>query len=389
MTYFEKMLIPLSQRLIGTHLGLGDLDSSTNIELLDRQECLHTGVLYIGTPKTVIGICNGTTKVEPACIILLAGCTKPVLSQTELVKQATVAELRLNLATLFNYVSRYLRFTFQEHRSNAVEHGFPDFWKSVMDQEVRSNVAVREGMLKLFPSLKAFMRVFLFQFDHLASPEQYTQLEEALSLWLPEFCVGRYEEYLVGFYSCQEHTLTIPIADEKMEELEQILEKHGANVAVSSGLRRFDHLRTNYILCLQILPFVHALHLPDTRRVHYYERYSMYHVGDLAAQRFIKLFGHSDIIYLINPAIVALARYDRNHNTNLRDTLFHYLVNDRNLQRTAQATFMHRNTVVNRIHKVIDLTSLDLSDGELCQRLIFSCQLVRYYEDILHLKLNL
>ena len=115
----------------------------------------------------------------------------------------------------------------------------------------------------------------------------------------------------------------------------------------------------------------------------------MYHVGDLAAQQFIKSFGHSDIIYLINPAIVELARYDKAHNAGLRDTLFYYPVNDRNLQRTAQVMFMHRNTVVNRIHKIIELTGLDLSDGELCQRLIFSCQMVRYYEDVLHLKLNL
>ena len=171
MTYFERMLVPLSQRLVGSHLGPGDLDPSTDIQLLDRQECLHTGVLYIGTPRMADRICSGDTKVEPACMILLAGCTKPVLSRMDLMKQATVAEFRLNLPSLFNYVSRYLRLTFQEHGASAAEHGFSAFWSSVMELEVRSNTAVRDGILRLFPSMKAFMRVFLFQFDspHLRS----------------------------------------------------------------------------------------------------------------------------------------------------------------------------------------------------------------------------
>lgn len=46
---------------------------------------------------------------------------------------------------------------------------------------------------------------------------------------------------------------------------------------------------------------------------------------------------------------------------------------------------MHRNTVINRMKKLQSLVPLNLEDGELCQRLLFSCQIVKYREQIMKL----
>ena len=115
----------------------------------------------------------------------------------------------------------------------------------------------------------------------------------------------------------------------------------------------------------------------------------MYCAIDLCAQRFMELHGTDDIISLVHPAIIQITRYDRQHNNNLRDILYSYLKNDRNLIKTAADTYMHRNTIINKINRVQELVNLDLEDDELRQRLLFSCQIIRYYERVLKLKLKL
>ena len=73
----------------------------------------------------------------------------------------------------------------------------------------------------------------------------------------------------------------------------------------------------------------------------------------------------------------------------LRDTLFSYLLNDSHLARTARALYMHRNTVINKLNKIVELTGIDLTDGGLCQRLTFSCQMIQYYERVMGMNMNL
>ena len=43
---------------------------------------------------------------------------------------------------------------------------------------------------------------------------------------------------------------------------------------------------------------------------------------------------------------------------------------------------MHRNTVLNKLKKIKELTELNFDNENLRQRLIFSCQILRYYERV-------
>ena len=111
-------------------------------------------------------------------------------------------------------------------------------------------------------------------------------------------------------------------------------------------------------------------------------------VAPQAAKQFADSMGSTDIILLSDPAIITLYRYDTEHNSNLCDVLFHYLSRGRSVSETAKALYMHRNTVQNKIAKISQLTSLDLADGNVGQRLLYSCQIIRYYTEYLGLSLN-
>ena len=392
MTRFEEMLMPFGRRVASLRLTGGmDVDASTAVELLDDQRVLQTNVIYLGTAKMAAGLADGSVYVEPSSFILIATGSGQSFPVPEQASKACFAEVHVSLAALFNQVSAYLRTTARsaldgEEGSDRV---FLSCWRAVMDQTLTSNDSIRRAIAVFYPGMKSFVHVMCVRFDEPAPAESYRALLAELRAVLPEAFCERWEDSVVVLTSHEGRTLKAPITPEQHRRLEQLMERCGAGMIMSHGFRPLDMLRTNFMLCERTLQLARKLPLLDTGRVNTFDRYSMYCVIDLAGQQFIRSFSNSDIIFLIHPAIVQITRYDREHGTTLRDTLFYYLLHSHNLARTAEATFMHRNTVMNRINKVVELTGIDLTDGGLSQRLMFSCQLIQYYERVLELPLKL
>lgn len=111
----------------------------------------------------------------------------------------------------------------------------------------------------------------------------------------------------------------------------------------------------------------------------------MYYIIDLCAQKYMELHHHNDLIYLIHPSIIKICRYDAQHKSNLRDVLYYYLLSGCNLNRTAQAIYMHRNTILNKLNKISEIAEIPLEDGYTRHRMIMSCLIMRYYEEYIHM----
>ena len=70
-----------------------------------------------------------------------------------------------------------------------------------------------------------------------------------------------------------------------------------------------------------------------------------------------------------------ILRYEAGHHADLLTTLKTYLAEQRSLQKTAAALFVHRQTIVYRIRKIEELTKLDLSETSTIARLWFALQI--------------
>ena len=92
----------------------------------------------------------------------------------------------------------------------------------------------------------------------------------------------------------------------------------------------------------------------------------------------------NDILYLCHPAILTLTRYDRAYNSNLRDTLFTFLMNDRSISETSRKMFMHRNTTIYKLNKIQELINDNLENPYTRHQLILSCMIIRYVEQYQH-----
>lgn len=66
--------------------------------------------------------------------------------------------------------------------------------------------------------------------------------------------------------------------------------------------------------------------------------------------------------HILHPALGLLRQYDKLHATCFYETLYQYLVNERNIAQTCKAMYIHRNTLLYRIKRIMQLIECDLND---------------------------
>ena len=66
---------------------------------------------------------------------------------------------------------------------------------------------------------------------------------------------------------------------------------------------------------------------------------------------------------LANFSLLTILRYDRKNDTQYFNTLRSYLINERNIPKTANALIIHRTTLTYRLQKINELFSLNLDDA--------------------------
>ena len=256
---------------------------------------------------------------------------------------------------------------------------FHEFWQEIMTQQLTQNSEIHQILERLpFPT-EAFVRVIIVTFETSNTGQiPFSFILARLREVFPECNMAVYENEVIILQTYSERCFELNLDTER---LTSILERHKGFAGISNGTRNYGTLRSLYLLAKGTITIASELRKNTSERIYSHEDYWVYTAIDMCVHRFLELHHHDDIVYLIHPAVIHIMRYDKQHNTNLRDTLFYYLLNDRNLVKTAAVTFSHRNTVINKVNKINKLICLDLEDGNLRQRLIFSCQIIRYYEE--------
>lgn len=86
----------------------------------------------------------------------------------------------------------------------------------------------------------------------------------------------------------------------------------------------------------------------------------------------------SDSQLFIQQKLSPLEQYDREHDTQLLETL-EVLIQNKNSRKTAaEVLFLHRNTMLHRIHKIEEILNISLDDGEEMKQLEFAINLKLY-----------
>lgn len=173
------------------------------------------------------------------------------------------------------------------------------------------------------------------------------------------------------------------------EELMNILERYDGRASISNTSEFLISMPPVYYQAKAAMRL--GLTMDPDRRIYFYEDYSVYQVVELAAESARQGLGSRNPVHLCNNELVGLVLYDKKNGTNLTDVLYIYLRSERNTTEAAKALFVHRNTMLYKIHKIVEIIGDRLEDPLFRERYLFSYHVLEYmrkyrHEDLLVLK---
>lgn len=371
-----------------------DFCTDTPIELADHQPVIHTGVIYLVSQNDAQDFLSKAV-IQPGATVMVSDVTVPgTFTRQPMCDSITVVEFRCHLNAMFNQLnkamSRHFRSTqrFNTSENDTHQAKLLTLWKQIRNKTLQGTLEIKEQLRQLCPDFKSYIRLFVIVEKEQEKAQNWVEALQALQSALPNshlFFDGNHsDKKIIGFQFLEQQNFG---KIENQDAIEAILDKHQLSMMVSNATRDYSKLNTIYSITHRACMIAERLELQPKEHIYHFERYSMYEIIDLCTQRYMSLFNHSDIINLVHPIVVHLTRYDEKHRTNLRDILFYYLRNSQDIKRTAEVMYMHRNTISNKINQIRSICQIDFEDGGLCQRLLFSCQVILYYEKVLHQRL--
>ena len=108
--------------------------------------------------------------------------------------------------------------------------------------------------------------------------------------------------------------------------------------------------------------------------------FCIYHYIEMCTNDLFLPFFRNRKYFYCHPMFIRLARYDRENSTALLELLEVYLETNCSIARTSQRLYMHRNTVLNKLGKIHEITGESLDNPIFRESLLFSFRVKEYIE---------
>lgn len=237
--------------------------------------------------------------------------------------------------------------------------------------------------LRRFPRVNdGSYRVLTFEFDDPAAPnEQYVRLMNAVQKTFLYSNSTRYFGRIVTLaQSVSKEDDRVLMPKKRKDVLEAICTEFRCCCGASNTTINWTALRTDYIHACSTLKLGRAMRTDPEKRLFFSEETLTYRMLDVYYSDFKREFRHDSYIYVMHPGIGAVIRYDNAHGSNLRQLLHSFLRNERSYTKTAAEMHMHRNTVIYKVKKAVELIEDDLDDPDIRMRIQLSCMMCDYAE---------
>lgn len=252
---------------------------------------------------------------------------------------------------------------------------FEQLIADLIDMNTISEEEIQNRLTLMGASMKQFyccLVVRLIAQDVTASPLNF--IISGLEKLFPGGYFTVYQDRVVALVPVSERRL--PEYDHKA--LASLLTNFHAAIGMSGPLMRLEQFRTLYLMASSAIRLGSALSYPNTDPIYLYNDYRIYHMIDMCREGFINRYHHDNLIYLCHPMVIALYRYDKDHDTDFVDILATFLQADSNLTKTAKLLNFHRNTMLYKLSKIESIIGNSLDDSTLKQTLLLSCYTIRY-----------
>ena len=351
------------------------------IIFLEGMDASAKNHIYIGSVSQVLEAMYSESIAKPATFFVSKDLEKRSVSVPA---GYNVFETNLDIFRLYNILHNTIRKCAELDYQNS-DFSFANFLHDTVSMQIADrDELLRRTMGLRFPITGKRFHLILINSTAAGSEKMIAELKEIF----PKCNIALYENRIVIIYPNDNEENIFP--DDVRTALVDFLDKYETVAAMTSGVRKLERLRTIYYIAENLLKMGMAMIDPQINgRLYHTVDFCTFNILDLCFREFERTFHNNDIIYFTHPALIVLLRYDREHNTNLYEILRTYVRNNNNLARTSDAMFMHRNTTLNKIHKIAELTHLDLSEEQTCFNVALSYHILDYYQMYLGFELQL
>lgn len=155
-----------------------------------------------------------------------------------------------------------------------------------------------------------------------------------------------------------------------------------------------DYLKQQDLLCFVGLPLSSLSEMQGAYKMmdHMMQRVLpqeteayIYYAADFLQEYAISVVAaDKDISKLIHPAVLQLIKHDKENNTNYCGVLGSYFQNGESLKATADALYMHRNSLAFQLKRIEELTNVDIKNVNTKKQLIFALDCYEFSKKGLH-----
>ena len=183
-------------------------------------------------------------------------------------------------------------------------------------------------------------------------------------------CVySQYEEQLVVLFNFKEED---GLGDYAKDLLIKVASLNNLTVGLSNSFANLVDIRNYYQQARNAIKFGSIV--SDAIDDH-----NLYHYCDYAYVQTLYLTSKSHgLMQFCHPSLLKLMDYDKEHGTELMETLFEYLQTAGNTTRAASMLYLHKNTMLYRLNRIRSILGTDLTSGEDNFLLSFSYRILLY-----------
>ncbi|MFC4767595.1 PucR family transcriptional regulator [Effusibacillus consociatus] len=241
------------------------------------------------------------------------------------------------------------------------EEGLQQFFWQLLTGHLKSDSLIRENAQKLQLVLPNFFKVLVFEFaeeisSHLQQKIQYL-ITTTQRIRIICYAIDRNQLILLSaplneVPSKQDFADFIRNFKTQMKDRFRVAPIEAG--CGSLGSKDYTRVESGYQEALTVLQ-IKKQFPKETKAIHDYEDLGFYRYLPFILQQ----QRHS---HIENPCLKKLRDYDREHNTELFQTLEAYLTSDSNVKDAAELLHVHVNTLNYRLMRISEITGINLKD---------------------------
>lgn len=242
----------------------------------------------------------------------------------------------------------------------AEEHFFKDLLDGMHDKDlIQEKLKTQQLVIKANLYL---LTIDISEFDRTYKTLQY--FREFLDKMIFDCKSILYNDYIVMIMM---HDNDIALSEAELERLTAFFKENNLYGGISRCFHDILDIKVHFNQAVTAAAL--SRRLKNENRISFYKDVSVYHFIDLAVQKI-------DPKQLCNESLLKLIDYDRQNSTSYTQNLYQYLINERNLAHTTLALHIHRNTLIYRINKIIEIIKVDLEDSDVRFQLLLTYKIL-------------